>query len=236
MLIAPTAKDPVVLSYLALRKAVGVVALGLPFVLVITWWALRNQVESSISNYYYTGMRNLFIGSLCAIAMFMLCCRGYDVKDEIAGILSSLFALGVAFFPTSPDEGATKLQHQIGTVHYIFAALLFSILGYFCLVLFKMTAKNKRLTRKKLQRNRVYTACGYVIIASILLIVVSKVFNISHLIGNIGPVFFFETTALIAFGIAWLTKGETFLRDEEPGLSSTQTADGQISTGKPQHQ
>jgi len=64
MLIAPTAKDPVVLSYLALRKAVGVVALGLPFVLVITWWTLRNQVESSISNYYYTGMRNLFIGSL----------------------------------------------------------------------------------------------------------------------------------------------------------------------------
>jgi hypothetical protein len=79
MLLAPAAKDPIVLSYLALRKAVGVVAVGLPFALSIPLLVLRqHMIEPSISDYYYTGMRNLFVGSLCAIGMFMLCCRGYD--------------------------------------------------------------------------------------------------------------------------------------------------------------
>jgi hypothetical protein len=214
MLTGPKAKDPVVLSYLALRKAVGGVALGLPFALAIPWWVLRDHIlESSISSYYYTGMRNLFVGSLCAISMFMLCCRGYDRKDEIAGAFSSLCALGVAFFPTEPDSYATPLQHHIAIAHYTFAALLFSTLAYFCLALFKMTAANKTVTREKLQRNRVYTSCGYVIIGSMLLIVLLKMFNFEHLVGSVYSTFCFESTALIAFGIAWLIKGETFLKD-----------------------
>jgi hypothetical protein len=225
VLISTTAKDPVVLSYLALRKAVGAVALGLPSALAIPWWVLRHHaIESSVSGYYYTGMRNLLVGSLCAIAMFMLCCRGYDRKDEVAGIFSSLCALGVAFFPTAPDYFATTRQQNIGTIHYIFAALLFSTLAYFCLVLFKMTARNKKVTRKKIQRNRVYTVCGYAIIVSISLIAILKFLKVRYLVGNVGPVFCFESTALLAFGIAWLTKGETFLKDESPQPSNSKTS------------
>lgn len=235
MLIAPRAQDPIVLSYLALRKAVGGVALALPFVLAIPWWFWRNHmIESSISNYYYTGMRNLFVGSLCAIAMFMLCCRGYDRKDEIAGILSSIFALGVAFFPTSPDAGATPLQIRIGAVHYIFAALLFLTLAYFCLVLFRMTAAGRDPTPQKKQRNTVYTICGWLILASIGLIVLTRiVLKVPYLIGPVGPVFCFETTSLLAFGVAWLVKGETFLKDQIPVPARTETTDGHIMISKP---
>src|SRR5262249_437632 len=141
-------------------------------------------------------------------------------KDERAGILSALLAVGVAFCPTTPEGSATTL---LGVLHYIFAAVLFSTLAYFCLVLFKTTVKDKRPTPKKLKRNRVYSICGCVIIASIVFIGASKLFNISHLVGSIGPVFFFETTALLSFGIAWLTKGETFLKDEETPLESRAT-------------
>jgi hypothetical protein len=229
MLIAPKAKDPVVLSYLALRRAVGVVALGLPFALAIPWWVLRHIVEGSISDYYYTGMRNLFVGSLCAISMFMLCCRGYDRKDEIAGLFSSLCALCVAFLPTEPIPCFTPRQHDIGVAHYTFATLLFSTLAYFCLVLFKMTAENKKVTRKKLQRNRVYTVCGYVIIASMLLIALLRLLKVECLVGNLAPTFCFESTALIAFGVAWLIKGETFLKDEAADPSRAETTDGHIA-------
>jgi hypothetical protein len=216
MLIAPRPKDPIVLSYFALRKAVGAVALALPFVLAIPYWLVANHaVESSISGYYYTGMRNLFVGSLCAISMFMLCARGYDIKDEIAGIFSSICALGVAFFPTTPDSHPTERQCEVGTAHYIFAALLFLTLAYFCLVLFKMMASGKTVTPQKIQRNRVYTVCGYAILASLALIVlIEVVLKHSYLIGHLGTLFCFETTSLIAFGIAWLTKGEAFLKDE----------------------
>jgi hypothetical protein len=231
MLVAMKAKDPAVRSYFTLRKAVGVVALGLPFALAIPWWALRGHIiEPSVSSYYYTGMRNLFVGSLCAISMFQLCCRGYDRKDEIAGIFSGVCALGVAFFPTEPNCGATPRQQHIAVAHYIFATLLFSTLAYFCLVLFKMTAQNRTMTRKKLERNRVYTVCGHAILTSMALIALLKLLAVLHvslvedLVANFHTTFCFESTALIAFGVAWLIKGEAFLKDEEPG--SAGTADG----------
>jgi len=110
MLKAPAPKDPVVFSYLALRKAVGTVALALPFAVAIPWGLRYHAIQTSISAYYYTGMRNLFVGSLCAIAMFMLCTRGYDRKDEVAGIFSAVCGIGVAFCPTSPECCATNRQ------------------------------------------------------------------------------------------------------------------------------
>jgi hypothetical protein len=211
MLVAREARSPEVLSYLTLRKAVGWIALCLPFALIVPWWLIRGDgLPSSISGYYYTGMRNLLVGSLCAIGMFNLCCRGYDRKDEAAGIFSALCAIGVAFCPLRPQGAATADQRIVGRFHIVFAILLFLTLAYFCLVLFRMTAANVVLTRNKILRNRVYTVCGCVILASIVIIPVLGMFGVEHL-GPFGVMFCFETTALVAFGVAWLVKGETIL-------------------------
>jgi hypothetical protein len=214
MLLAPRANDPAQLSYFALRKAVGGIALGLPFAVALPWFLSRHMLESSISGYYYTAMRDLFEGSVCAIALFQLFCRGYDWKDEVAGILSGVFALGVALFPTAPDHCATPFQEHVGTVHYIFAGLLFSTLAVFCLVLFKMSAQGHVVTERKKYRNRFYTGCGIVILGSMAaILVLVKILKIEHVFGGVGTVFFFETTSLCAFGVAWLIKGETLLKD-----------------------
>jgi hypothetical protein len=53
-----------------------------------------------------------------------------------------------------------------------------------------------------------------VILASILAIAATKIFGLKYSILGLGPVFYFESTSLLAFGTAWLTKGETFLKDE----------------------
>jgi hypothetical protein len=219
MLVVPSAKEATTLTYLTLRKAVGGIAVLLPFALAIPWWLLRDhRLQPSISDYYYTGMRNLFVGSLCAIAMFLLCCRGFDRKDQRAGMFSALCALGVAFFPTTPGE-PSAFQSKVGDAHYGFAALLFLTLAYFCLVLFRMSAANRIVTRQKLQRNTVYSVSGWVILGSILAIATTKIFRLEYSILGLGPVFFFESTSLMAFGAAWLTKGETFLKDEVPQVS-----------------
>ncbi len=237
MQTSPKAERPEVLSYLALRKAVGIVAVSLPFVLAIPWLIVRGMLEPSISDYYYTAMRNLFVGSLCAIAMFQLACRGFDRRDEIAGIFSAVCALGVAFFPTArslPVLGAPVHPKLIGYIHYTFAALLFLALAYFCLALFKMTAADKIVTRQKMQRNRVYTVSGYAILASIGAIAFIKILEIAHVIsdapslGPFGTTFIFETTSLVAFGIAWLIKGETFLKDEVTPERAKRAAAGEL--------
>lgn len=228
-------KDAVALSYFASRRAVGWIALLLPFALAIPVAIRLHVLESSISGYYYTGARTLFVGSLCAISMFMLSARGYDCRDEIAGMLSALFALGVAFFPTAPDgcEELRKtssacascfkeLQQSCGSgVHYTFAALLFSTLAFFCLVLFKMTRPDGEMTPQKKQRNVVYTVCGWVIVASMALIfTASKILHIQYLVWEgLQPTLLFESTALIAFGTAWLVKGEFVLKDANDAAS-----------------
>jgi len=214
MLKASAPKDPRVLSYLALRKAVGGIALTLPFAMAIPWALLHHTVQTSISAYYYTGLRNLFVGFLCAIGMFMLCTRGYDKADEIAGIFSAVCAIGVALFPTSPANGASHRQIVVGDVHYMFAAALFLTLAFFCLVLFKMSAHNHTVTARKIQRNRVYTICGIVILVSLALLPAFELlFHASYVFPLIAPGILFETTSLLAFGIAWLVKGEAVLKD-----------------------
>jgi hypothetical protein len=158
-----------VLSYLDLRKAVGIIGFALPLVLVFGKILLEGPgIQNSISSYYYTDMRNVFVGSLCAIGVFLMSTRGYDRKDEIAGILACVFAVGVALFPTTPDICATSQDKLIGGLHLSFAALLFLTLAYFSLALFTKTASENLPTPRKLRRKTVYRVCGYPILASIL--------------------------------------------------------------------
>jgi hypothetical protein len=54
-----------------------------------------------------------------------------------------------------------------------------------------------------------------VILGSLAAIAVCWAFGIRVLFG-VGPWFVFETTALVAFGIAWMTKGQFILQEEKP--------------------
>ncbi len=138
-----------VISYLGLRKAIGILGVALPFVLPfgqILLHALGIQsslhtpvIENSVSSYYYTDMRNIFVGSMCAIGVFLMSYRGYDWRDAIAGRFAFVCAIGVAFFPTTPLPSASPLatpdQKLIGGIHLTFAALLFLTLAYVSLML-----------------------------------------------------------------------------------------------------
>ena len=204
--------DPVVLSYLGLRRAVGIIGCFLPFVLILGKLLLQSRgLEDSISSYYYTTMGDVFVGSMCAIGIFLMSCRGYDRRDAIAGHLACLFAVGVALYPTTPEIGATFRTKVIGAVHLSCATLLFLTLAYFCLKLFTQTSRDNP-TRMKLQRNKVYSACGSIILACIGLIAICKV---SGVVEKFKPTLVFESVAILAFGVAWLTKGEAILKDEE---------------------
>jgi hypothetical protein len=219
----PHAQDPVVLSYAALRRAVGIVAVAFPFVVAVPVYILcHGFIAGSLSANYYYPTRNFFVGMLCAIATFMFCDHGYDRRDEIAGIVSSLCAFGVAFFPTTPPACPTTLQKWIGGIHYGFATILFLTLAYFCLVLFQTTAADRVPTREKLRRNLVYRICGWIILASLVIIgglaALGHFPSVEALIAKFHTSALFESTALIAFGIAWLVKGESipFLNDPDP--------------------
>ena len=219
-----------IISYIALRRAVGILGIALPFVLVIGSVMISDcdKIQSSISLYYHTVMRNMLVGTLCGVALFMFSYRGYDIRDRIAGILTCIFALGAAFFPTIMEASEfipgcnikpLKSNALVSTIHFVSATLFFLALSYFSLFLFtRTTDKNKEnYTPEKKKRNKIYRTCGCIMLACIFLIalwffVIKKKYPEFD---NYRPVFWLETIALFAFGISWLVKGEVIWKDKE---------------------
>lgn len=194
-------------SYLAIRKTTGWIGILLPFVLMVGGICFKGVVEPSISDYYYTEMGDIFVGSLFAIALFMFFYTGYDKIDNIVGNFAGFFAIGTAIFPTPQDLGVNLST----TPHFFFASALFLTLAIFSLFIF---TRGNRFNRKKRIRNRIYITCG---ITMILSLIASAIFL--NLFADNYPQssFFFcgETIALVAFGISWLTKGGTLYPDNK---------------------
>lgn len=196
-------------SYLALRKAVGWTGILLPVVLM-----LGNSLifggdfpRPSISLYYHTPMRDVLVGGLCAVALFLFFYAGYDRWDNITGNLAGMFALVVAWFPASePGVGGI-----INAIHFVAAALFFVTLACFSLFLF--TRRDENPTPEKLKRNVIYIICG------ITMIICMGAMLLHFLIRGNGStssfVFWAETVALLAFGVSWLTKGGTLYPDRQ---------------------
>jgi len=226
MPVQTVTRNPAILSYHALRRVVGIIALALPFLLaggsiLLSLIGPRHALpepllQLSISDYYYTPMGTCYVGGLCIIAAFLMCSRGYDHMDEIVGYLAGIFALGVAFFPSENpySAGYSKLDVEIGYVHTGFAALMFLAIAFFCLFLFPRSSAHARLTRRKRHRNRIYAACGGVIVACIVVMMTFTAESVADWPRPAHSLLACESLALMAFGVAWLTKGEGILRDK----------------------
>jgi hypothetical protein len=213
------AEKSLLLSYLTIRTVIGILGIALPIVMVSGSYIKSSHLEilSSISCYYHTGMRDQFVGILCAVALFLFTYKGYDRFDNIVGNLGGLFALGVAFLPTIDCvEQPSPRAVVIGNFHSISATLLFAVLIFFSLVLFtKSDLPRSKQNKRKKHRNRVYRICGWVMVICILTIAFYYAWPQQAFpsLTKYSPVFWLETLTLWAFGISWLVKGELFWKD-----------------------
>jgi Protein of unknown function (DUF998) len=213
-----TSDRTLVLSYLTLRKAVGCLGALLPFVLALGAILLSDKgfdegVQATVSDYYHTPMRDVFVGVMCAIGVFLFSYKGYNWFDNLTGNLASLSAIGMALLPTDP---ASKTTTTVGRIHIACAATFFLTLIVFSLFLFTRHAKGETPTPRKRQRNRVYIACGLIMLLCIAAIA-AYLFGPPQQTARFDPykpIFWLESTAIVAFGVSWLTKGQALLRDK----------------------
>jgi len=224
-------KPPEIISYYTMRRAIGILGITLPLILLAGSSLLGDckEVQYSISTYYHTSMRNIFVGFNCAVALFLFAYRGHDWKDNLAGYLGCIFVLGVAFLPStlSSTPHACLIpaiaQHPlVGKVHNMCALLYFIILIVYALLLFfffyieMVTGEKMFMGRQKKRRNVVYYICGSVMTVSLLLIL-AYVWILGRSypgLKSLDPVFWLESIMLLSFGITWLTKGQLFFKDE----------------------
>jgi hypothetical protein len=210
--VATTPQRSLVHSYLFLRRAIGIIGLALPVVLIVgnLLWPGGGLLDS-ISASYYTPLRGVFVGSMSAVGVFLVSYRGYGRVDDIAGDIGGGAAIGVALFPTAPTVGATASQQFVDHFHTAFAGVFFLSLVFFCLFQFPMTSDTSPTARKR-QRNAVYRVTGVLILVSIVLIAIQQLTGVG---AALHPMLWLETIAILSFGVAWAVKGETLgmLRD-----------------------
>jgi hypothetical protein len=195
-------------AYRHLRIAVGLLALSLPFAMVLFKGLLDHswELQGSISAYYYTSSRNYFVGALCALAVFFLSYEYRHVRDYRAdnylSNLASVAALGVAFLPTTRGgvEPSTP-EKVVGVLHYACAVALFVVLAVFCLFLFTRAQGGR--TGQKVLRDRVYRSCGGVIIGCLVLCAIS----LWVVPDRWRALFWLESVMVWAFAISWLVRG-----------------------------
>jgi hypothetical protein len=238
----PTDSDVVHLR--TLRIAIGILGLALPWTLA-AGENLRDRflaagahagrwiLEGSISAYYHTGMREVFVAILASLGIFLLCYKGPKRWDVVASKVAGASAILVALLPThEPSREATDTGIPVpdsvtlfsgpsapdpaivGTLHYAAAAVFFITVALMALLLFTKTGTVTPTPRKR-QRNRVYRATGTAILAAIGLIAVDKLLLGGRWSAGSSFVFWMETLAVTAFGIAWLTKAEVVLPDPD---------------------
>ncbi len=206
-------------SYHRVRTALGLLGMGLPLVLILGGLFDVRHLEPSISDFYHTTYRDIFVGTLCAIGVFLICYRGYGrqpgdmIDDDWLGTIAGLSAFGVALFPNESPTAqiATMTQKMVGIstspmFHYASALVFFSCLAIFCL--------NKFTRMAKPVRKRIYLFCGWVIVASLVGIAGASAVKI---LGSGAPkaavvsynlVFWLEAIGIWAFGLSWLVKGK----------------------------
>jgi hypothetical protein len=166
-------------------------------------------------------MRNIFIGALCALAIFLITYDGWNRADSVITNVAGLGVIGTALCPTSP-AGATGSQVVVGDLHLSFACLTFVLLAVMSLRFAKRTATPPGLSfwrragyalgftppgtsRASAAELAAYRVSGFAIVACIALIApLSTVYGHSLLV--------LETIILVSFGVAWFLKGTTLIR------------------------
>jgi len=191
----------------------GILGMFFPIILTIgTQFFECRELQNAISTYYYTNMRDFFVGILFAIGITFFCYNGYDKYDKIASWFATVSIICIAVFPTNNESTClfglkSNLSTTSGLLHNISATTLFITLAVMCLFLF--TKSNQFPTEEKKIRNKIYKTCGIIIFSSLIFLALYMNTNLLRLqFGHWKPVFLFESIMLIAFGFAWIVKGD----------------------------
>ena len=204
-------------TYRRIRKVIGYLGIFLPIILVVFSLIpfFETSIQHSISKYYYTNLREIFTGTLCAIGLFLIRYVGFKSSsfwknDNLLTNIAGYCAIGVAFFPTNPNILSEKIytllpfdNEFLGSVHYFLAAVFFVLLAIISIKVFPIGQETDDKTSKSIfDENNLYRLCGYLMLLFLILVPLFSMLNIFSY-----STITFEALTLFAFGISWLIKG-----------------------------
>lgn len=204
-----------VVSYIAIRRAVGLSGLLLPIVLGLGGLAIGIPIQDNISSYYHTPMRDIFVGTMSAIGIFLLCYRGVDWIESWTANVGCVSALCVALCPLDANSDPLFQKSIVGYLHTLSGGLFFLTLAFYSLVHFPKSSDE--FDEPHLwERRFIYRSSGIVILLSMLamgsyMVLIPTTWKQSFNEWNF--LFWMESIGVWSFAAAWLTKGHAIVAE-----------------------
>jgi hypothetical protein len=237
--------DPTVLfarSYLTIRAAVGIIGLLLPVVLIVGeayFLAGDVHVRGSISAYYHTAMRDVFVAGLCIVGFLLSTYMAAQRKrtDFTLSLVAGVAVTIVAFVPTGRPglrsdaprcgtepmpPGCSALQQAFGenavaTLHFIAAAVFIVSLGVNCLYFAWREGRSGNARIARVQRT-----CGVLIVAAVGWVALGRAG--APTVWGLTPLYLGELVSVWAFATSWLISSrDLWLGVQRPRVAARRT-------------
>ncbi|WP_298567541.1 hypothetical protein [uncultured Aliiroseovarius sp.] len=236
--MSDTRPHPDLSTVMRLRRAIGAIGLTLPFVLLAGVVLFGIPMQRSVSDFFFTEMREVFVSASAGTGLFLVAYQGYPrrsgevLSDRVISSLAGVAVFTTAFVPTlcATEDCYRPLalfdrlipaayDQTQQNIHFAAAGLFLVCMGITSLRLFtRCSVKNPRPHKQR--RNQCYRVFGWTILAMVVLVGVVKVFlpeSGQRWDSDWSFTFWAESVALWALGLSWLLKGET-LSNEIPFL------------------
>jgi hypothetical protein len=193
-------------SFLWQRVAIGVLGVSLPVIVVfVDKLAFHGEPfpRGSISAYYYSGMRDVLVGILSAIGVFLVTYKISERNlDNTASLAAGVAAGLVALFPTSRPNGSTlpltPLQDLLGeqTVKWIHFGAGAAFIGLLAVLSYYFGVRSRGFWRW------FHWTCAFVMLLAVVWMIVTLSVGAPH-----RALLYGEWACAWAFGASWFAKG-----------------------------
>jgi hypothetical protein len=218
MLMPDTLRTNILSTYFTLRWGIVVMSGLLPVLLyAVGRWQHVPELPRSMSAYYeYDGLvRDVFVGTLCAVGSFLYLYKGFSTAENVALNLAGIFAVGVAFVPCD----CLGKDQTTNTYHIVSAVSFFLSMAFVCLF-----CADKTLTLMPDPTTRAWFTRAYRAIGVCLVLSPAAALAVSYALRRFVSYQFFVE----AFGVEWAFKSVEFRRTS----AEERAARGELATVK----
>ncbi len=207
MLMPDTLRKNILSTYFTLRWGIVVMSGLLPVLLyAVGRWQHVPELPRSMSAYYeYDGLvRDVFVGTLCAVGSFLYLYKGFSTAENVALNLAGIFAVGVALIPCN----CLSKDQSSNTYHVVSAVSFFLSMAFVCLF-----CADKTLTLMPDPTTRAWFTRAYRTIGVCLVLSPAAAVAVSYVLRRfVSYQFFVEAFGVEIFGVYWAFKSVEFRR------------------------
>jgi len=196
-------------TYFYLRVGLITIALSLPIVLLIGGHVREGlSLRDSMSAYYHTSMRDIFVGALSASGVALYLYKGFRRLENILLNFAGGFLVLVAFLPTNCGDGTQCGRFTAASPHKLSAFLFFICIGFVCLL---CASETLTLTPES-KRARYRVAYGSIGVLLFVLPISAALLAWQAKHGTV--LFWLEASGVWVFSLYWLVKSYELWRTQ----------------------